>query len=157
MSELDQRTKEVFEAALKLPPKERAVNLDQACGEDVQLRPRAEALLQAHEQARGPLDESAASLPTATIDLSLSLAEKPGDRIGRYKLLQQIGEGGCGVVYIAGQLEPVKLRVALKVIRPGMDAREVLARPVPIRRPAGDQQPAALLPRPLALVPGNHR
>ena len=58
----------------------------------------------------------------------LPISEKPGDRIGRYKLLQQIGEGGCGVVYLAEQSEPVRRRVALKVIKPGMDTRQVIAR-----------------------------
>src|SRR6266568_6376003 len=57
-----------------------------------------------------------------------SMAEKPGDRIGRYKLLQQIGEGGCGVVYMAQQDEPVRRRVALKIIKLGMDTRIVIAR-----------------------------
>src|SRR5205823_6669324 len=55
-------------------------------------------------------------------------AEQPGDRIGRYKLLQQIGEGGCGVVYMAEQEEPVRRKVALKVIKLGMDSRQVIAR-----------------------------
>ena len=67
--------------------------------------------------------------PESTIRISPPpLAEKPGDRISRYKLLQQIGEGGCGVVYMAEQQEPVKRRVALKVIKPGMDTKEVLGR-----------------------------
>jgi eukaryotic-like serine/threonine-protein kinase len=57
-----------------------------------------------------------------------TLTEKPGDRIGRYKLLQQIGEGGCGVVYMAEQQEPVRRRVALKVIKLGMDTKAVIAR-----------------------------
>src|SRR6266516_3988843 len=57
-----------------------------------------------------------------------SLAEKPGDCIGRYKLLQQIGEGGCGVVYMAEQEQPVRRRVALKIIKLGMDTRNVIAR-----------------------------
>src|SRR5437667_5147995 len=57
-----------------------------------------------------------------------SISEKPGDRIGRYKLLQQIGEGGCGVVYMADQEEPVRRRVALKVIKLGMDTKQVIAR-----------------------------
>ena len=65
----------------------------------------------------------------STVRLSLpSRGEKPGDRIGSYKLLQQIGEGGCGVVYLADQEDPVKRRVALKVIKPGMDTKEVLGR-----------------------------
>ena len=56
------------------------------------------------------------------------VGEKTGDRIGRYKLLQQIGEGGCGVVYLAEQTEPVRRRVALKIIKPGMDTKSVMAR-----------------------------
>jgi len=64
----------------------------------------------------------------STITISLPPTENPGDRIGRYKLLQQIGEGGCGVVYMAEQEEPVRRRVALKVIKPGMDTKQVLAR-----------------------------
>ena len=64
--------------------------------------------------------------PRPTLDQRL--AERPGDTIGLYKLLEQIGEGGMGVVYVAEQTEPVKRRVALKIIKPGMDTREVLAR-----------------------------
>ena len=74
-----------------------------------------------------PASEKEAARPTIRLSLP-PLAEKPGDRIGRYKLLQQIGEGGCGVVYMAEQQEPVKRRVALKVIKPGMDTKEVLGR-----------------------------
>src|SRR5204863_1392452 len=59
---------------------------------------------------------------------SSALSEKPGDKIGRYKLLEQIGEGGCGVVYMVEQLEPVRRRVALKVIKLGMDTKSVIAR-----------------------------
>src|ERR1700756_2693916 len=63
--------------------------------------------------------------PKATV---VPITEKPGDRIGRYKLLQQIGEGGCGTVYMAEQTEPVRRRVALKVIKLGMDTKQVIAR-----------------------------
>jgi len=63
-----------------------------------------------------------------TIVLALPVTEKPGDKIGRYKLLQQIGEGGWGVVYMAEQEEPVRRRVALKVIKLGMDTKAVMAR-----------------------------
>src|SRR5215831_15527601 len=63
-----------------------------------------------------------------TIVVALPVMEKPGDKIGRYKLLQQIGEGGCGVVYMAEQEEPVRRRVALKVIKLGMDTKAVMAR-----------------------------
>jgi len=66
--------------------------------------------------------------PPKTIALNLPLTERPGDRIGRYKLLQQIGEGGCGVVYMAEQQEPVNRRVALKVIKLGMDTKSVVTR-----------------------------
>ncbi len=72
--------------------------------------------------------EPAASSPKATIVLSFSVTEKAGDKIGRYKLLQQIGEGGCGMVYMAEQEEPVRRRVALKVIKLGMDTKSVIAR-----------------------------
>ncbi|HYV30107.1 MAG TPA: protein kinase, partial [Candidatus Binatia bacterium] len=58
----------------------------------------------------------------------MPLTEKPGDRIGRYRLLQEIGQGGCGVVYMAEQEEPVRRKVALKVIKLGMDTRQVVAR-----------------------------
>src|SRR5262245_59559154 len=64
----------------------------------------------------------------STDPAALSLTEKPGDRIGRYRLLQEIGHGGCGVVYMAEQQEPVRRKVALKVIKLGMDTRQVLAR-----------------------------
>src|SRR5438045_1014330 len=71
--------------------------------------------------------------PSASADLvgtqsAASATDQPGERIGRYKLLEKIGEGGCGVVYMAEQEEPVRRRVALKVIKPGMDTREVIAR-----------------------------
>src|SRR6516225_1074571 len=59
---------------------------------------------------------------------SVPLSEKPGDRIGRYRLLKEIGHGGCGVVYMAEQEEPVRRKVALKVIKLGMDTRQVVAR-----------------------------
>src|SRR5437016_9703597 len=59
---------------------------------------------------------------------SVPITEKPGDKIGHYKLLQQIGEGGCGIVYMAEQSEPVRRRVALKVIKLGMDTKQVVAR-----------------------------
>jgi serine/threonine protein kinase/Flp pilus assembly protein TadD len=125
MNEPGQREEAIFEAALALLPEQRAAYLANACGEDPGLRQRVEALLAAHAQTTGILEGSAAA---STIVLDLPLTEKPGDRIGRYKLLQQIGEGGCGVVYMAEQQEPVKRPVALKVIKPGMDSRQVLAR-----------------------------
>ena len=115
----------VFSAARQLPARERGAFLDEACAGDAALRQRVEELLQAGEQAGAFLESPAAVPPEGTARLP---ANKPGDRIGRYKLLQQIGEGGCGVVYMAEQEEPVRRRVALKVIKLGMDTKQVIAR-----------------------------
>jgi len=121
---------EVFNTALELPPAERAAYLDQACAGETALRQRVEALLQASEESCACLEGSAAVLPGRgrTVSPPHIPAEKPGDRIGRYKLLEQIGEGGCGVVYMAEQEQPVRRRVALKVIKLGMDTKQVIAR-----------------------------
>jgi serine/threonine protein kinase len=118
----------IFAAARQLPPADRAAYLDQATAGDVTLRRRIEALLNASEQSGAFLEVSAAPTLRRTPAASIPLAEKPGDKVGRYKLLQQIGEGGCGVVYMAEQEEPVRRRVALKIIKLGMDTRQVIAR-----------------------------
>ena len=120
----------VFSDARRLPARERAAFLDGACAGDSALRERVEELLQASDEAGAFLDSPAAILPRSgeTVGLPAIPANKPGDRIGRYKLLQQIGEGGCGVVYMAEQEEPVRRRVALKVIKLGMDTKQVIAR-----------------------------
>jgi eukaryotic-like serine/threonine-protein kinase len=127
----------VFSAALELDASQRAAYLDEACADDVALRLRLEALLRDHDAALGFLETPApeaqgwalgARAGGSTGHLSSSPAERAGDRIGRYKLLQQIGEGGCGVVYMAEQEEPVRRRVALKVIKLGMDTKQVIAR-----------------------------
>src|SRR5882672_6842549 len=117
----------VFTEALRLPPEERARYLDQACKADVEFRRRVEALLQAYEQAGDFLGRSAGERPMKAVQ-AFPAVEKPGDRIGHYKLLQQIGEGGCGVVYMAEQEAPVRRRIALKIITPGMDTKSVIAR-----------------------------
>ena len=117
----------VFTEALHLPPEERDRYLSEAGKGDGEFRRRVEALLQAYEQAGDFLGKPAADRP-AKAPQSTSAGEKPGDRIGHYKLLQQIGEGGCGVVYMAQQEEPVRRRVALKIIKPGMDTKNVIAR-----------------------------
>src|SRR6266853_520717 len=117
----------IFAAALALPPEERAACLDQACGGDTALRKRVETLLNSHA-AGAFLEEPAAPVAAHTLQIFPPVSERPGDRIGRYKLLQQIGEGGCGVVYMAEQDEPVQRRVALKVIKLGMDTKQVIAR-----------------------------
>jgi serine/threonine protein kinase len=116
------------EAAAKASPAERAAYLDGACRGDPGLRARVEALLRVHDQAGGFLEAPVVTFQQETIALSPPVTEKAGDRIGRYKLLQQIGEGGCGVVYIAEQEGPVHRRVALKVIKLGMDTKQVIAR-----------------------------
>ena len=115
----------VFSDARRLPAQERAAFLDQACADDAALRRHVEELLQSSDEGGAFLQSPAAAAPVGTSRLP---ANKPGDRIGRYKLLQQIGEGGCGVVYMAEQEEPVRRRVALKVIKLGMDTKQVIAR-----------------------------
>jgi serine/threonine protein kinase len=122
------RAETLFHAATQLPAAERAAYLEQACGGDAQLRRRVEQLLAASEQAGAFLEQPAAPAAGRTIQLNLPPDEKPGDRIGRYKILQKIGEGGCGVVYMAEQEAPVRRRVALKVIKLGMDTKQVIAR-----------------------------
>ncbi|HEY4414232.1 MAG TPA: protein kinase, partial [Verrucomicrobiae bacterium] len=123
------REVDILNAALELPPDKRADYLVQMCAGDLALRQKVEELLQAHEQAEDFLETPPPSLDfTRTVRLSVPITEKAGDRIGRYKLLQQIGEGGCGVVYMAEQEEPVRRRVALKVIKLGMDTQQVIAR-----------------------------
>src|SRR5262245_32245229 len=79
-------------------------------------------------EAVGKPDHAQAEGPKNSVDTTAPLTEKPGDRIGRYRLIEEIGHGGCGVVYMAEQEEPVRRRVALKVIKLGMDTRQVVAR-----------------------------
>src|SRR5262245_36804818 len=132
MSPDSQAVERLFEAARQLAtPEQRAVFLQVACGQDAQLRQRVEALLRADEQAGTFLEEPPSTVsvgPASGTEAIPSHAEKAGDRIGRYKLLEQIGEGGCGVVYVAEQEQPVRRRVALKVIKLGMDTKQVIAR-----------------------------
>jgi WD40 repeat protein/serine/threonine protein kinase len=104
----------------------RAAVLDRLCSADADLRQRVEALLRAHE-APGSFLESPAANPVVTVD-EQPVSECPGTVIGPYKLLEQIGEGGFGVVFMAEQTQPVRRQVALKVIKPGMDSRQVIAR-----------------------------
>ena len=124
-----ERIKQVLaEAAARNSPAERAAYLDGACRGDERLRAEVEKLLLAHDQAGAFLEDPIAPPQHSTVVLSVPLTEKPGDKIGHYKLLQQIGEGGCGVVYMAEQEEPIRRRVALKVIKLGMDTKAVIAR-----------------------------
>ncbi len=113
---------EVFNEAKTRPAgAERDHYLSGACRNETELKEQVLSLLQAHESAGDFLKSP--QFPCAVV-----LSEKPGDWIGRYKLLQKIGEGGCGVVYMAEQEEPVRRRVALKIIKLGMDTHSVVAR-----------------------------
>jgi serine/threonine protein kinase/Flp pilus assembly protein TadD len=123
---------EIFEAARQVSdPEQRAAYLRTACGSDEELRQRIGVLLREHENAGEFLDKSPAALsaeaPIGTTRM-VAVTEKSGDRIGHYKLLQKIGEGGCGVVYMAEQEKPFRRRVALKIIKLGMDTKQVVGR-----------------------------
>jgi serine/threonine protein kinase/Tfp pilus assembly protein PilF len=125
MSDIDARAKAIFLEALEhKSPEELAQFLGAACGADNALRARVEELLRAHQEAGRFL--GGASLGQA--ESRDPAADRPGTTIGPYKLVEQIGEGGFGIVYLAEQQQPVRRRVALKVIKPGMDSRQVIAR-----------------------------
>ena len=117
---------EVFTEAIQLPSGERIAFLDLACAGNESLRRKIEALLRSNDRAGGFLEEPAATV--GEVRARATAGEKPGDWVDRYKLLQQIGEGGWGVVFVAEQQAPVLRRVALKVVKPGMDTKSVIAR-----------------------------
>ena len=127
MSTQFDKLKEIFLVAVeKETPTERGAYLEQACAGDALLRSRLEALLNADAQSGALLDRPPAGLAaTARFE---PIPEQPGSVIGSYKLLQQIGEGGMGLVFMAEQQRPVKRKVALKIIKPGMDSKQVVAR-----------------------------
>ena len=106
-------------------PAERSRFLTEACGADAQLLERVAAMLDAAGAAEAFFDGAGSKISRV---LTSPMTEAPGTVIGRYKLLEKLGEGGCGVVYVAEQAEPVRRRVALKVIKLGMDTRSVVAR-----------------------------
>src|SRR5438093_4209178 len=109
-------------------PQQRAIYLKWTCGSNAALRERIERLLNAEKEADQFLADNPVKLefmPPQTVGRT---EEGPGTMIGVYKLLQKIGEGGCGVVYMAEQEEPIRRRVALKVIKLGMDTKQVIAR-----------------------------
>jgi serine/threonine protein kinase len=120
------REEEIFDTARELATDERAAYLAERCGPDADLRQRIEGMLAA-DAAAGEFFKTAVA-PSSTDATQSASIEKAGDRIGRYKLLQQIGEGGMGLVYMAEQDQPVRRSVALKVIKLGMDTRQVVAR-----------------------------
>jgi WD40 repeat protein/serine/threonine protein kinase len=123
------REEALFQAAVQLTGTERATFLNGACLGDDDLRQRLEALLAAHD---APDELSPPDAPAVVKTIKLDLPDAPdeavGQTLGRYKLLERLGEGGCGVVYVAEQTRPVRRRVALKVIKLGMDTKQVVAR-----------------------------
>jgi len=116
------RDAEIFAEAIELPPEERAPFLERACAGDPGLRQRVDLLLAGYAAAGMFMEDSPAERPAPPIE------EGVGCRIGRYSLVRKLGEGGCGVVYLAEQHEPLRRQVALKVIKLGMDTRQVIAR-----------------------------
>ena len=120
----------VFNEARRLPPGQRAAFLDEACAGNPVLRQGVEELLQVGEKAATFMETRTEGFSNSTRfprPAAIS-TEKPGDQIGRYQLIEQIGEGGCGTVYLASQEKPVRRVVALKVIKLGMDTKSVIAR-----------------------------
>ncbi len=116
----------LFHLAREKPPAERAAFLDAACQGDAALRQRVDVLLQADDAAGDFLRQNAPA-PEATAAYE-PITERPGTMVGPYKLMEQIGEGGFGLVFVAEQQQPVRRKVALKIIKAGMDTRDVIAR-----------------------------
>jgi serine/threonine protein kinase len=121
--------RELFLAALELDPAQRATYLDAACGTDLSLRLRLDGLLQSHAEAGNFLDKPAQERPDdyPTMDADPGTADLK-TCVGPYKLLQEIGAGGMGTVFLAEQQQPIRRSVAVKVIKPGMDSQQVIAR-----------------------------
>ena len=140
---MSRTAEQIFDEACQLSSEQRAAYLRGACGDDAALRSQVESLLRADAEAGSFLAEDTQARrhvgaeggdPDATIPRAVPRAapdartEQPGLMIGRFKLLQQIGEGGFGSVWMAEQREPVARKVALKIIKLGMDTRQVIAR-----------------------------
>ena len=124
MTEKSLPEESIFLRALDIASsEEREAYLDQACGQNVNLRAEVKALLHANQKSGDLLD-----LPESPATIDQPITGKPGTQIGPYKLLEQISEGGMGVVYVAEQTEPVKRKVALKIIKPGMASQDVITR-----------------------------
>jgi len=116
----------LFAALEKDTPEERAAYLDQSCAGDPELRRHVERLLKAQPKVGSFLQAPASGLAGTMAEPPIT--ERPGTVIGPYELMEQIGEGGFGLVFVAEQQEPVRRKVALKIIKPGMDSSEVIAR-----------------------------
>jgi serine/threonine protein kinase len=114
----------LFHAARRIAdPEARAQFIDQACGDHAGLAERVRALVEMHER-----EADSADRPSPETREYEPVAERAGARVGPYRLMEQIGEGGFGLVFVAEQQEPVKRKVALKIIKPGMDSQQVIAR-----------------------------
>src|SRR4051794_31708421 len=123
------RVQELFAEAVELPAEQRERFVQTACGSNATLLAEIKALLGAHGQAVEEfLAEPAVQIAHGTVAAYAPLLEAPGARVGRYHLLHPIGEGGFGTVFLAEQERPVRRRVALKLIKPGMDSGQVVAR-----------------------------
>src|SRR5947208_9646610 len=120
------KLRDIFLAALEQVPDQRDVSLSQLCGGDEELRRTVAVMLKAHAAGEGPLDRGA--LRGERTGAPETAAEAAGTVIGPYKLVQPIGEGGMGTVWMAQQIEPVKRLVAVKLIKAGMDSQQVIAR-----------------------------
>ncbi len=127
-NERHQKIRALFEQAMKLSPDERKALLDKECEGDDELRREVEALLEHNDMATMSFLEPPAPDIGQQLAQKLKDFEKPPEKIGPYRVLETLGEGGMGVVYLCEQTEPVKRRVAIKIIKLGMDSKEVLAR-----------------------------
>lgn len=125
MSHPPESEEALFDEALAKPTDERRAWLENACGNDPRLLARLERLLRAHDTAGQFLEKPAEPPPPLP---SATPAEVAGTKIGRYTVVEKIGEGGCGIVYLAEQEQPVRRQVALKIVKAGMDTHEVIAR-----------------------------
>ncbi len=117
--------RDMFLAITELPEADRAAYLQTHSKGNAELQAAVERLLAAHEQPARVLNQPAPGMPTEDFP---GISERPGTMIGPYKLMEKIGEGGFGLVFVAEQTEPVKRKVAIKVIKPGMDSKQVIAR-----------------------------